>query len=1624
MVKNNNRVEEIMALVGIYLSSGRQSEARKLLEGTKSEFIESKAESQWALSFAQVLIAEGNPKAALDLASLEDDRTVNLHIQSMALAEISRKSGEWQPLVEHLENAINVTGESDYLWELVQLKLELRDWNYVADHAQELIEKVKTADAVRIAAVAAWNAQRLEQCNLILTENISFFPNGVLPPDLWRLRVQCELRAGMLAHAVADAQALMQQHNTTENVLTLMDAMIRTGDLKGAVVVGRTLLQRDRVDARTLLLAARSVYLEQVDLAQEFWRRAKTSVLDDPVLLSDAVSLGFILGLDSEIGPLMHRMQEFAAKGEGPFKVFDLKQVSSFMKERSEHVEEVYQKYGAAAVPIHLLARVIRVTLAEVLHGVPQRNRLATDLRRQSVIFSRHGGRSIDALPLAAPDTWRLHVDVTALLTAEHLGMLDKVEQRFKPLYISPVLPEALVNQITELYPHQPSRFEDYQEIINLVERKKLRQIEITEEENGFPELAEKLGQKRVNIISTAQKAGGYVVDYLPLTNINLDFHHEVVTLPPELRGHVIDCRAVINSLRSNGRLSEIRFNEALASLGSIAAAEVGAVEPPLGSSLYLLGNIAGVLADAQVLDLLSSNFRVFIEPEQVKEAYAVMREKEHRADVQKWVERLADRVRDGLQRGLYEAVSVPAAWEQSAVDNENVRDLDFRTAADLLRYDASDDDVIWIDDRCINSYLTRDSKVPIIGINEVLASILSAGDIDEHEYFSRLLSLRTGNFRYIPIDSREILYHLNQAHSSGGITETPELSVLRRYVAACLLDRKHLQIPPLPEGSPNPSGEVPFVLETTRTVLDAVIDLWADPEVSAETASTWSDWLLHNLYTGGFGVRHLLPNSHLRGDAIDLLGIDIGGAYVKGFVIREGARDVDGQMSRRKQFFDWLETRIALRRFKVDLQTLSIAAKVVENIIIEAATNPYDSVDLETARRAVMQQWFVDLPEDVKNHLNLEPRVWKWLAVKMVKAVPVGRLSFPVSSYWRAIEKAVNGQTVSIRVQNNGGKFKLQKAATEGDALPHIQVIDAEGQVVARVQDPVMELFLRDRSKREEVLRNHRFWFDCEQSVFEKEVRRIVTLSNPSKLIERVNGWRSKSIELFYRGIEEQTAVTKYITWASLTPPSGDSLLNYYRLKVATDGETITDFAEFLQKSILTVIDEEGLLAALDRFASLPINLPQRAVEEVSKLSEEKRVALLQQLAARWFSPVSKLHLVELALGSAPDEDSTRDLARSALQNLYDDAYEADFKLFHELLSFVNKEFASWNDAREWPAQIKLAMIWAHASRLHNLFIAVSPTPEAFTQVFESENQHMSPDILARDPALWNDLLHPRRFSRVTFLTHGVASVLSGINQQALESLSAADLIRDFAFGGESGAKLLDLIRDPQLANDSVGSFFGGDRAEVLAGVVGEESVKVLSSPNLQDLVRQAIEELQLDPSQRSWANLLAVVGDLPLYLELREQFSSLVIGLDIVTMIDSDPSTARLALRAIANQAPYQFDEGIRTKLEEGLIELTRIRSVINEEKESEEDKPPEEASVAILIEGALMWALQLNDPRATSAAWSSLLRKLVDIWPGISRFVGREISKIVFDLPGSQLHGVWELVLTLRAVNEDAL
>ncbi|MBE9119516.1 hypothetical protein IQ269_01545 [Tychonema sp. LEGE 07199] len=1612
----------IVALLGIYLYLDTPQPALELLHRTRETFEQTGHQDVWLIWHIQTLAIDGDVETALQESETFSNPAVRRSIRAAILREQARVNGNWQAFAEYLETCWQESRNGQYLAKACQLQASLQDWAYVADRADDLVNSVGTPDALSLAAQCAGQAGRFEQCFQLLNDHQKFFPGSNLPPYLRRLRANCQAKLGLISEAVADAQELVRSHETVENLVNLMNLYLNQGDLRGLAMTACRLLRQEDVHPISWLWAGRCLLSEDPGLARQLWQKAVTAPIEAEVL-GEVISLGYKLGLDREIEPFVRQAQILAMKGEGPFQAVRIKELLELQQKWAENAALINQKYHNAELPIHFIAQIQKLALTHFFHILPRENANNPNPHYQAAVLARYGARPFPEGFADSNTQWRLHLDISALLLAAHLGILDAVEQRFSPIRVSVMLPAALLQEGEHFVPHQPSQLDSYRQILQLNQSGKLHEIPQSLNIKS-DELIEKLGKQSAILLEKACVDNGFVVEFLPLERLDADGVIQPVVLDETYRQRFINCRALVEALKEQGVLSKSAYETAVKNLGDESSADLPPKLPTRNDLICLNSELALLLAGSDLLTRVCCYFRVFVTHQCVCDARVALNDSESSAKSLRWLGELRERVSTGLERGIYEAIVLPDAGYDRELELQQSSSANELTAYHLFTHTPQLGDALWIDDRFFSQYPHRDSRTPIIGVLEILEALQVSDDLSETKYYEKILQLRAGNIRYIPITTKEILYHLKQASvRDGRVLETEDLATIRRYVASCLLDSHRLQRPPMSEGSISPEGEIRFVFECFSATEGAISNVWADINFSQEIAAAYSDWILANLYTGTFGVRHLWPNVDSNSDGLDLISTDICQLYLRGIQLRRieiENNDNRETLSRCQQYFNWLEQRITENRFRGNPEIVTSVARLIKDIILHQGWKQEWDESLQVIR-LIWEEFYRVLPSILKEEMKTHPELMAYLQIQIVESINLtlpdlsAPLVFPASDFFAAIATSVNGEEANLAALQPQVTFKI-RAVQDGSSIQFCFINQADLPIYSW-HDDVMLLTSNDPNVREQVLRSHRFWFDCDNATFERVVSEIVSTTDSRKRVDQANEWREHSAAVFYSSFEEKLHQNHNITIDDLIPPSGAGLLRHFHLKqYATES---LSFREKLSRAAESLLAAEGLEICIERLSCLPVKLPVQVREELRKLPSSERWAVLKRLSSRLISPVCKLHLIDLALLSP---DSTA-LVQDILDELYGEVGELQFRLFQAILNLLSGEFSYWHEAKKWLPSMRLAMIWAQASKLYNLLYHPTIPLEEFAQRLENYSKHrpINADFLDRNPEFWNDVLHPRRLSRMALAVHGLAAILAEHNAEVLKAVRVAEKMIAFAVITIEDQQYLtpELINDySTLAQDNLGSFLGGNRSEYLVYIFGQKLGKEIICEDLKAIVENAIDDAFLNPSvsREKWQLILFLIGDLPIYKDLAEKLSNLLNNLKMVDLYRAEPSTLFYALRVASAHAVNSGDENLRSKLEQQLVE---IAGLINTQEQQE--LVSHEIANHIL-ESALSLAARANDPRTTSHSLNILLERIVSAWPRFTSVCANRLSRVVQELPANQLHGGWKIVLLLRALRNN--
>lgn len=1607
-------IPHILALNSCYLASQKADEAINLLEHTKPIFQRDQADALWASWHVQLLVFRGDPQAALAAAENSGLASELRGAQTLTLRALAGETDEWRLLVQHLESSYEETGDPIYLLESCEVKVQRQDWAYVADRAKQLVKELGTGKTLRFAAIAAYNDKRFDLCLGLLDDHRELFRLRKLPSDLRRLRILCKQALGILPEAITEAEALAIEEPKTENLLSLAQLYFEKGDFKGLTIIARKLCDHPDLKVEPSLRIARLVQWEDQGLATSLWRKAVSQDLPDS-LVGEALALGYQLGLDKELGPLLPRMAELGRQGFGGIQVATIHDLISLARGQPEHWAKLDEAYRKGIVPIHVISEQLNWTLVDLYHQILAENEAAPNPVRQSSLLARHGGRALmPGFPDSVPE-WRLNLDVTAILLAAHLGILAEAETAFKPLRIPANLIPALIRMRDRKKHHQPSRLQACRETVDLAERGSLKVAKF-DLPPSYPnvQLVEERGEEWVALFESACVSEGYLVDFLPL--MKQDLSGPPSALPEDASQYLVNCRAVVEALWEQGPLSSEEYDNALRELGDEGRKVVSEAVPGEGSCLYCHANIPEVLAAANLLHIACERFQVYVEQREFDQARQELKEYERRLAVAEWLGNLINRVRKGIDDRTYEII--PAPFDKAGeVEEVVIKNPDLGCLETLLRFEAQVGDVIWADDRYLNSYLRRDG-VPIIGINEILKSLVSAGALEVGEYYGQLNRLRATNARFIPIQAEEILYQLRQARMEGeNVIETQGLSVLRRHVAAGLWHGDVLQRPPMPEGAPNEQGEVVFIVGLGRAIIEALAGVWAVEEDDESTCRARAEWLLSNLYIDHLGLFRVtsLPGSEQNDRYLAALTL---AALISRSFFLESGRSGDGR-SPRSRYLDWLFDRVLRKRFDADphlvVATADILKKTLLSVGKQALENGPDPIVF-----GVLQEFYEDLPEPIRNELWQDTDFMASMGITPLTAITIDDLKFDPDDFFGAASEAVNGREATF-VPLGLDKEITFKPFDDPSGCRGIFCFEHPGTGDRQaVGNEDLELLLESPMAREEVLRRNRRWFDCSDQTFDQVVAEIVSIEDPRRRIEETASWRNSSAAMFYINLYQQLSERQHFQATDLLPPGAEGLLRHFRL-APRPGEA---FQEALDTAARTLIREDSLSTALGRFIGLPVPLPAALIEAIAELSPDDRRVLIKRLLRTVSSPVCRIHFVYLLTLFGDETPAFRRLARWVVASLLGAEGEEEFAAFSAILKWTNHEFNRWPESRVWFPHIRLAMVWAHAHRLMTMFSSLGAPAPWLQDTFSQPSHPIPSETFERNPDYWFDIAHPRLVSRVTFLLDGLSYSLGEKAEvfidEGLRALLAAEAFRQI-----DGQRLpvAPLLRNFTQTVNSLDSFLRGDRGERLSALLGPDDAGMLAQSSLQALTERTVQ-LLAEASNRSsaWLLLHALLGDMPPHEDLADRLKTIMRQTDFVGLFEKDTGLGYFAMQTASLQAINLGDEDLRCYLKAQLVESSRLFAGWESGEVSDgngKDNFDKWMEVCyFLIESALNLAIAAHPLRDVIAEFVDLLTQLVETWSSMIPTCRPIVQLLTEDLPISQAQQFWPLFVRLRA------
>ncbi|MBK9941548.1 MAG: hypothetical protein IPP13_08010 [Kouleothrix sp.] len=1608
-------IQDVLLLSQCLINERHYKQAIRLLKDTQLLFTREHLEVLWDTWVLQVRLLNGDRKAFAEVLALprEDEQSVRLRLIALRLQ--AQRNGEWESLREQLEADLQATHEPGYLLELCELFARYSAWEELADRAELLANSIETPEALRLATIGLYNVGRYQACQQLLDQSHHLFQYGQLPASLRRIRAMCLLHLGVLSEAQLEAERLIQAEPNVDNILALIDIHLHRGDLIQIAAVAQRLRNHADLPVEQAFRLASLIRGVDLPLAREFWHQIVRGSVPDS-LVGPVFNLGMQLGLDTELRDLSTRLMALAAQGQGGIQLFELPEFPAFAEDLQRRSAELTTYYREGSLPVHLLSELLNVSLIDLYHrALTAKERSHRGWHRQPLLV-RHGSRLLAPAIAEQPSQWRLHVDITSLLLAAHVDMLDIIEQTFAPIRIPASLMPALLTIRERLFNHQPSRLDAYRRILGLLRDGRLRIIDPSTQRVAIePDLAHEFGDDWAALHAYARANEGCLVDFLPLRKRGS--LGEAGTLPNDAARYVINCRTLVESLKQYGVLSDERYHAVIDAMGTEGQAQQTTHVPPLGRVLICRGNIPEVLIDAEVLDVITSRFRVFIERDEQERANEALFFENYQQETLAWLDRLISHVRTGLDNGTYQRLP------ETTAEREDEREAFFsRCLTALFAFPVQEGDVIWVDDRFVNAYLHRDTA-PIVGISDVLQAAFETGSLRVSRYYDILSRLRAADVRFLPVRSDEIVYALTQASvdERGGVIETEQLVQLRRYVARCLLQPDVLQWDSSPERMMAPlvrEGEASFIVGLHQAIDEALRMVW-QAETPVHECRARATWIVDNLLFDPLMARtafslptasdqqHLLVASHFTS------------LIIQGWALERDNVETDDTAAVepvRQAYREWLEHWVIAPRIESEPLLIVAVANTLKHMLIDVFDHLPEQfpAQLVAARLRIL---YANLPAGIRVELERDPDVMSRLGLTLRSFVPLAGLGFEPRDFWVAVERVVAGEAATITPIGRQHTLTFEPAREGEQSVFTFQHPERDGRF--HVNDAALRLVTPVLAVREAILRENRQWFDCSDEDYQTAFAEIVTLPDPQQRVDAVVRWRNSNIDFYYASFEERLHTEGTFRLDDLIPSAIESLKHHFRLDWSAD----LPFRTSLDSAALKLHQEVGLAETIDRLARFPIALPIFIITTVQSLSFTEQRSLIKELLPLTESPLSLVHIIHILHHIAHQQQIFHRLARRLASRLVRMLDDQTVSAFQALLVWVYESFSAQTISQEIPVATRLALAWAHTDKMFRLLAGAGVSAAWLVQTFNLARTRLIHELLMPETSLWHDISHPRRQHPVSFL---VAGLIYGISNDAgfTNYNSLRRQILDHVFLVMNGERYVvpELLVDPAYSPDTLGSFLGARSLVHLEHLVGSNVLQEISHDAIKAWVEGALETLQTTiTSEPAWTTLQLTLGVFPSAPEVKERLRVLLRQLDLVDLFRRAPLVGTVALQVTAQQVGVLEDSTLGKHIYDQLVSVAHVLGTaeVQDEIQRHEVAGVSMEHVVLQLLGASIHVTKAAFPgQSIEGQYSVVLRGIVDMQPIAARLCRPLIQYLCRHLPIAQAQAFWSLLLRLRA------
>lgn len=932
----------------LLVAQGDTAAARSALEAHLA------AQSGEALTEAETWIA----RLAADQGEGDADAAVPATDTLIDDIQAARGSGDWSRVREGFD-ALVMGGQPQVL-AAAQLIAAEGQWSILEPHRNAILG-FATAEAVRIVAYMIASTGVEGELVEFVEQNRGLFRGGSPPPDVRRLIIDQQQKAGDLVGALATARALSAESGAAVDRHLEAQLSASIGDTGGAARIVRDLMRSNDLAPAAALAWVETLRASDMRLAQDLWRFAVERDAERKHAVSAFVQ-AFSIGLENEAAPFRLDFMLAAEEGKGGARKFDVAELPAFIASQNATAEEHWALYLDGRIPAHLLAE--RQNLALDTLVLESSNSASGPLKLR---LWRSGARPRH-LDVGLPwSQWRLHMDISALLVAADADLLDIVERHPHPVQISAAVPAALVDMHRHIAPAQPSRLALLRALADLFG-------------NGLVERAQADGDRVVALRD-----------------------------PDSDREMDMDVGQLVDAAFAAGVIDEATALQARAALPAPAdGQEEVFTQLVAGDRLWLAGAAAEQLLELEVLPTLCLGFDVGVEPDVARGVRHYIEAEHVKVARAAFLDSLRERIRLGIEAGRYELIRRHADRDGDAIDT---RKPATQCLVDLLNAEPIDGAVDWFEDRQLTGYPANQTHV-IVELVDVLRALVADGVLSEAEARARLSRLLGQGAGLIQLESADVIPALLAAPVvAGTLRETPALAALRRNRAAHRLIEPRLKIGANDDPDDHRPDEARLVLADMKLAEECLAAIWSDPLQSIDSCVARSEWVWATLRI----ERSLrsIPEEAPGGAARTFAALCFHSAAET--LAMPSDVPLGLRRSRRRAFANWFWLAALGPHQKGDPDILERIADLVEALYLPRLTGRDPTATRPGFELSLVKLRVGAFPQPLISALASR-RIGSWLGLRSNEVVTIRGARFEADRFWRAVKAARRYGPTNVR--------------------------------------------------------------------------------------------------------------------------------------------------------------------------------------------------------------------------------------------------------------------------------------------------------------------------------------------------------------------------------------------------------------------------------------------------------------------------------------------------------------------------------------------------------------------------------------------------------------------------------